>query len=79
MSQKLLFLIIFNILLLIILSKLFFKTIRNTLYAFIYFLIPGDLFLLTKHWDKSFKDGHKFLFFVLLLLLIMLLEYKLFY
>lgn len=79
MSNKALFIILFNCVVFLIGCKLLFKTFRKTIKAFIYFLLPGWVFPFTKECENSFIYSHKVSFLIILMIVLIFMELVLFY
>ena len=78
MSDKSILLTLIDFIVFVTLCKLIFKSFRNTIKGFVYFLLPAYIFF-GKGWDKSFEYSHKMLFILILMTILVFLEYLIFY
>lgn len=79
MSAKTIIIIACDLLILIILIKLIFKTYKNFFRSIYYVLYPDILSVLKKDFDNDFKYTYKLILLLILLFVIIVIEVSIFY
>lgn len=79
MSIKLICILLTNTFLFVLLLRLVFGSFKEIKKCFYYLLMPDIVSIIYKDFDNDFKYTHKFLFVVLLMVIITFIEFYLFY
>lgn len=79
MSSKLIIILLVNIILFILFLRLIFGSFKEIKKCLYYLFMPDLVSLIYKDFDNDFKYTHKFLFVVIIMVIITFIEFYFFY